>query len=180
MEPQLYADDGNIQSSPSLAALLKYHNDDGVVIRFDTDMLKRTCMRTSPHFLSNIDLDELVQDIFPPGEYWANRDLLYSSISSFGHIHGFMPSKNSYRIVCSRSGTKVYTKKFKAGGLMCDCSFFLSLKTKYNPITVPKKDMDSSTNPGKPRADYPKLGYRETTRGGLLLQYYILQNLSTL
>ena len=113
-------------------------------------------MRTSPDFVSNIDLDELAQDIFPPGEYWANRDLLYSSISSFGQIHGFMPRKNSYRIVCSRSGTKVYKKNYIDEGLMCDCSFFLSLKTMYNPVTVPKKSIGSHTNPGKPRADYTR------------------------
>ena len=154
MEPQLYADDGNIQSSPSLAALLKYHNDDGVVIRFDTDMLKRTCMRTSPHFLSNIDLVELVQDIFPPGEYWANRDLLYSSISSFGQIHGFMPCKNAYRIICSRSGTKDYKRNYKAHGLKCECSFFLSLKAMHNPVTASKKNKDSSTDLGKHRPDF--------------------------
>ena len=100
MNPQSNAVDVNYESSPPIAAFLKCHNDDGVVVRFDTDISRKKYMRTSPDFLSNIDidLDELVQDIFCIGEYWANKDLLYSSLTSFGQIHGFMPHKNSNRI----------------------------------------------------------------------------------
>ena len=63
MNPQSNVMDVNDESSSPLAALLKYHNDDGVVIRFDTDMLRKKCMRTSPDFLTSIDLDRA---LIPP------------------------------------------------------------------------------------------------------------------
>ena len=154
MNPQSNVMDVNDESSSPLAALLKYHNDDGVVIRFDTDMLRKKCMRTSPDFLTSIDLDELVQDIFCIGEYWANRDLIYSSLTSFGQIHGFMPRKNSNCIACSQSGTKDYKKNYKSGGLMCNCSFSLSLKAMHNPVTAPKKSDDVSTGQAKARPNF--------------------------
>ena len=69
MDSQPQAVDGNDLSSASLPALLKCHNENDVVIGFDTELLSKKCTRTSPDFLSHIDLDELVQDIFPVGEY---------------------------------------------------------------------------------------------------------------
>ena len=67
-----------------------------------------------------------------------------------------MPRKNTFRIICSRLGTKDYKRSYKACGLKCECSFFLSLKAMHNPVTASKKNKDSSTNLGKHRPNFSR------------------------
>ena len=86
-----------------LCAELKSYDehDDGksitnIVSGFNTQLLFKKLTRSSDLFDVDIDIDELCKELFRAEEWWANRDLLFDALVSFGEIKGFRVAKNMH------------------------------------------------------------------------------------
>jgi len=109
-----------------------------VVSGFNTQQLFKKLTRSSNLFDVDIDIDELCKELFCAEEWWANRDLLFNALVSFGEIKGFRVAEKHAYIKCNRYGKKEYIRNDESGGLCVECKFILNLKALHNPKSAPK------------------------------------------
>jgi len=136
-----------------LCAELKSYDehDDGnsltnIVSGFNTQLLFKKLTRSSDLFDVDIDIDELCKELFRAEEWWANRDLMFNALASFGKIKGFRVAKKHAYIKCNRYGKKEYIINYEGGGLCVECNFIFNLKALHNPKSGPKRG-GMSANP---------------------------------
>lgn len=128
-------------SFPPEAAANKYNYDsfvaslkissDGTVSDFVEDCFHRFCNPSSPEYDSSIDFAKLAMYLFPIGEKWINRDVLFRAVSAVAGVHGWQPTKDKKHIQCNRFGRDKTKREYRNGSLKQECSFRITLKPTY-------------------------------------------------
>ena len=88
-----------------------------VVMGFDATTLRLKCSPSSPQFVHELDMDSLCLALFPPNEWWANRNMLVNAVKDFGYVYGFKANSPKQCIRCSREGATTTKRNYISGSL---------------------------------------------------------------
>ena len=69
-------------------------SDVSVVTGFNTQLLRRKCLRSSDLYNSTIDLDQVGKELFISNQWWSSKKMLMQAVKDFGKLVGVKPTTN--------------------------------------------------------------------------------------
>ena len=99
-----------------------------MVVGFDEEKFKATCLRSSPDYNSLLcNFDAIAKELVKVGEIWENRDLLDGAMKRLATLHGWTQRKEKKSIKCNRYGETDTSRNYVGGELKVGCTFKVDL-----------------------------------------------------
>ena len=64
-----------------------------VVTGWDASALRQSCLPSSPQYDQSINRGDICKVLFPPGQWWADKNMLLNALREYGKIFGFIESQ---------------------------------------------------------------------------------------
>jgi hypothetical protein len=69
------------------------------VVSFNNTLLCTKCIKFSPQYDSEMNLNVLVQEISTPNQWWASRSVLFEAVDTFSLLLSFRPITSTYYLL---------------------------------------------------------------------------------
>ena len=127
-----------------------------VVTGWDASALRQSCLPSSPQYDQSINRGDICKVLFPPGQWWADKNMLLNALREYGKIFGFNLASNHNYIKCTRYGESTTRRNFSSGALASGCTFILYLKPMHMARISPKIGPDGKKSKARSREDWKR------------------------
>jgi hypothetical protein len=90
------------------------------VVSFKNALLCTKCIKSSPQYDSEMDLNVLVREIFTPNQWWASRSVLFEAVNTFSLLLSFRPILKHILSAVTVTGIKNTSKAMSPGSCGLD------------------------------------------------------------